>query len=57
MKNFEKTFLTVPEAAKILRVHENTIYNMVRNKQIEYYKVGRQIRFSAEELEKLKVSV
>ena len=55
MSDFERPFYTVPEAAKILRVHENTIYRLIKNKRIEHYKVGRQIRIAASELEKLKV--
>ena len=55
MSDFERPFYTVPEAAKILRVHENTIYRLIKNKRIEHYKVGAQIRISAAELERLKV--
>ena len=56
-KDFEKAFYTVPEVAQLLQVHENTIYNLVRKKRIEHYKVGAQIRISAAELERLKVPV
>lgn len=55
MSDFEKPFYTVPEAAALLRVHENTIYNLVRARRIEHYKVGVQIRISAAELERLKM--
>ena len=55
MSDFEKAFYTIPEAAELLRVHENTLYNMVRRKELEHYKVGQQIRIAAAELEKLKV--
>ena len=55
MSDFDKPFYTVPEAAKLLQVHENTIYRLVRAKKIEHYKVGVQIRISAAELERLKV--
>lgn len=55
MSDFERHFYTVPEAAELLRVHENTIYNLVRQKKIEHYKVGAQIRITAAELERLKV--
>ena len=57
MSDFDKPFYTIPEAAQLLRVHENTLYNMVRRKEIEHYKVGRQIRISAAELERFKVPV
>ena len=55
MSDFERPFYTIPEAAKLLRVHENTLYNLVRKKKIEHYKVGVQIRITAAELERLKV--
>ncbi len=55
MSDFDRPFYTIPEAAEKLRVHENTLYNMVRRGEIEHYKVGKQIRLSAAELEKLKV--
>ena len=48
-------FYTVPEAAEMLKVHENTIYKMLKAKTLTYYKVGRQKRIPASELEKLKV--
>lgn len=43
MSDFDKAFYTVPEAAELLRVHENTIYRLIRSKKIEHYKVGAQI--------------
>jgi putative molybdopterin biosynthesis protein len=55
MSDFERPFYTIPEAAELLRVHENTLYNMVRRKELTHYKVGKQIRIVAAELEKLKV--
>ena len=55
MSDFDRPFYTVPEAAALLRVHENTIYRLIKSKKIEHYKVGVQIRISAAELERLKV--
>lgn len=55
MSDFKKEFYTVPEAAELLRVHENTIYSILKRKEITYYKVGKQKRIPASELEKLKV--
>lgn len=55
MNDFKFDFYTIPETAELLRVHENTIYNLVRAGKIEHYKVGKQIRIAAAELEKLKV--
>ena len=54
---FTKEFYTIKEAAELLRVHENTIYTLVRSKQIEQYRIGNQIRITAAELEKLKIPV
>lgn len=55
VENMSEPFYTVPEAAEMLKVHENTIYSMLKRKEIAYYKVGRQKRIPASELEKLKV--
>lgn len=55
MSDFEKAFYTIPEAAELLDVHPNTIRNLVKQKKIAHYRVGRQIRIAASELEKLKI--
>ena len=55
MSDFDRPFYTIPEAAEKLRVHENTLYNMVRRGEIEHYKIGKQIRISSATLESLKV--
>ena len=55
MRDFDRAFYTVPQAAELLQVHENTIYRLVRDRKIEHYKVGAQIRITAAELERLKV--
>ena len=55
MSDFERPFFTIPEAAEILRVHENTLYTMVRKKKIEHYRIGNQIRITEAELERLKI--
>ncbi|OXM84582.1 helix-turn-helix domain-containing protein [Paenibacillus rigui] len=46
-----QTTLTVTEAAEKLRVCEDTIYTMVRRKQIPHFRVRRRIFFRAESLE------
>ena len=53
--DFARAFYTVPQAAEVLQVHENTIYNLVRAGKVEHYKVGAQIRIARAELERLKV--
>lgn len=55
MSDFDRPFYTIPEAAEVLRVHENTLYSMVRRREITHYKVGKQIRIAAAELERLKI--
>ena len=55
MSDFERPFYTIPEAAELLRVHENTLYNLVRKKKIDHYRIGNQIRITAAGLENLYV--
>ena len=46
-----KTFLTVKEVAKYLRVNEYTVYRLVNQKQIPAYKIGSQWRFKRKVLD------
>ena len=55
MSDFNQLFYTIDEAAEVLKVHKNNIYNLVRSKKIEHYRVGNQIRITGKELERLKV--
>lgn len=55
MGDFTRPFYTVPQAAEELQVHENTIYKLIRSKQVAHYKFGKQYRIAAGELEKLRV--
>ena len=48
MSDFTQPFYTSPQVAELLQVHGNTIYRLVRAKKIEHYKVGAQIRISAD---------
>lgn len=41
-------FLTVPETAKILRLHEMTIYRMLKKGQIPRARVGGRWRIPAD---------
>ncbi|MCL6447304.1 MAG: helix-turn-helix domain-containing protein [Armatimonadetes bacterium] len=47
--------MTVQEAAKVLRLKRSTAYELVRQGAIPSFKVGRHIRVSRVELEKLIV--
>ena len=45
IENYDKdSYITVNEAAVILHVHTNTVYNKIRSKQIPCLRVGRAIR-------------
>jgi excisionase family DNA binding protein len=44
----ERHTLTAQEAAQYIGVHLDTIYNMVREKQIPHVRVRRRIIFSKE---------
>jgi len=43
--------LTVQEAAEYLGVHPDTIYNMVREKQIPHVRIRRRIFFRVEAID------
>ena len=43
-------FLTVSEAAKLLRITTRSIYQMVAESRIPYRRVGRAVRFERTEL-------
>lgn len=43
-------FLTVSEAARLLRVTTRFIYQMVAESRIPYHRIGRAVRFEQTEL-------
>ncbi|MGF2617770.1 helix-turn-helix domain-containing protein [Rossellomorea vietnamensis] len=43
--------LTVKEVSEYLGVHSDTIYTMVREKQIPHFKVRRRILFTTESID------
>jgi excisionase family DNA binding protein len=43
-------FLTLPEAAKFLKLSIHTLYKMAQNRRIPAYKAGSCWRFNKEEL-------
>jgi excisionase family DNA binding protein len=57
VEHVEQPDLNILEAAEKLRVHRDTLYTLVKRKQIPHYKVGRQIFFRPESLEKWKLSM
>ncbi|MBY6276800.1 helix-turn-helix domain-containing protein [Symbiobacterium thermophilum] len=47
----ERKTLTVQEVAEYLGVHRDTIYAMVRQKQIPHFRIRRRILFSREAID------
>jgi excisionase family DNA binding protein len=45
--------LTLSEVARCLRVHPSTIYRLVKDNALQGFKVGRDWRFSVEEIDKV----
>ena len=43
--------LTFAEAANWLRISQRTLYDLVHDRQIPFFRVGRQYRFSTAELQ------
>jgi len=41
---------TVNQVSKLLKVHENTVYNLIAAKKIEAVKVGKVLRITEESL-------
>ena len=54
MSNQDAEFYTPQEAAELLKVHINTIRNMMKDGRIEYYDVGKAKRISRDAIEALK---
>lgn len=44
--------MTVPEAAKFIGVHEQTIYLWCRKRKIPHFKIGGALRFRENDLSK-----
>ncbi len=47
-----RTFLTIKEVARYLRVNQYTVYRLVSQKKIPAFKVGAQWRFKRSVLER-----
>lgn len=46
-----KTALTAQDVADILKIAKNTVYELIKRGEINSYKVGRKVRFTAEDIE------
>lgn len=44
-------FLTIPEVATLLKVHEITVRRMLKSKRLSAYRVGKVYRFRREEID------
>lgn len=46
-----KDALTAPEVAEILKVAQNTVYELVKRGELNCYKIGRKMRFTYEDVQ------
>jgi excisionase family DNA binding protein len=44
--------MTANEVAQYLRVHQSTLYKLIRRGEIQFFKVGSDYRFNREAIEK-----
>ncbi len=51
-----KTTMTVQETADFLGVHHDTVYTMVRERQIPFFRVRKRIFFKREVLEEWQLA-
>lgn len=51
MHDARPTIMTVSELAKYLRLHEQTVYKMVKEGRLPAYKVGNRWRFKKETID------
>lgn len=51
-----KTTMTVHETADFLGVHHDTVYTMVREKQIPFFRIRKRIFFKREVLEEWQLA-
>jgi putative molybdopterin biosynthesis protein len=47
-----ETLLTIKELSEILKINENSIYQMVHKREIPFIKLGGRLRFQLSEIEK-----
>ncbi len=47
-----KDALTAPEVAEILKIAQNTVYELVKRGELNCYKVGRKMRFTYEDVQR-----
>lgn len=47
----KKPFLTPDELAKFLNISRSSIYRLIENRMIAFYKIGGSLRFRKEDIE------
>lgn len=50
-------FITVPQAAKMLAVHKQTLYRLVKEGRVPSIRVGRSVRISEDHLMRMVLGV
>lgn len=52
----EENILTLVEVAQYLHVHPSTIYRLVKDNELQGFKVGRDWRFNVEQIDKIRLT-
>jgi excisionase family DNA binding protein len=47
--------LTVKELANYLKIHESTVYRLIKTRQLPAFKVGRDWRFNREQIDRWRL--
>jgi len=50
-KESERKMLTVADVADFLRVHPNTVYRLLKTRQLPAFRIGSDWRFSRDDVE------
>jgi putative transposase len=52
----EENIMTVTEVARYLHVHPSTIYRLLKENELQGFKVGRDWRFKVQEIDRLRLA-
>lgn len=52
----EHEVMTVGELAKYLRIHQSTVYRLLRRKMIPAWRIGSDWRFNREDIDKWRMA-
>ncbi len=53
VSQIETNLLTAQEVADILKVKKSTVYEMIKRGDLSSHKIGKQLRISRQEMERL----